>query len=183
MLKNVQTLTAKYIFNERLLEEFYSVAKRDFDRLNFAELAQVVEIFSTVNFRPRDTQAFMQFLEEVAQQMAREFMAFSRCSYLTNKVSKLEMVLMNFATYGFYPAALLNHKAISQFLNGVDTEKFARFETLRRKELELGSMSKNSFRGKPFGGKLRGLAMADSEPSNEALVCFDKYVKKIVFRE
>jgi len=177
VLKNMQILTAKYVYNQKLMDEFYELAKKGLRKLNFAELSAVLEIFSTINFQP-DGENFFDFLAELAENMRNEFPEFSSCAINANKVVKLEMVLSNFQTYAFYPETLLNDKNVAEFLgrNPKELSIFRRYETIRKLDLKNGTMSRNSFHGEPFLRKYKIDSTSTSTPENEPLKCFDRYI-------
>ena len=157
------------------MDEFYELAKKGLRKINFAELSAVLEIFSTINFQP-DGENFFDFLAELAENMRKEFPAFSHCSINANKVAKLEMVLSNFQTYAFYPETLLNDKNVAEFLgrNSKELSIFRRYETIRKMDLKHGTMSGNSFHGEPFLRKFKIDSTSASTPENETLKCFDR---------
>ena len=175
----MQILTAKYVYNQKLMDEFYELAKKGLrtQRINFAELSAVLEIFSTINFQP-DGENFFDFLAELAENMRKEFPAFSVCSINASKVVKLEMVLSNFQTYAFYPKSLLDDKNVAEFLakNTKELSVFRRYETIRKIDLEDGNMTDSSFHGEPFLGKCELPSTSASTPENETLKCFDRWV-------
>ena len=171
----MQILTAKYVYNQKLMDEFYELAKKGLRKLNFAELSTVLEIFSTINFQP-DGENFFDFLAELAENMRNEFPAFSRCSINASKVVKLEMVLSNFQSYAFYPKMLLDDENVAEFLekNAKELSIFRRYETIRKLDLKHGTMTNNSFHGEPFLGKFELDSTSASTPENETLKCFDR---------
>ena len=171
----MQILTAKYVYNQKLMDEFYELAKKGLRKIDFAELSAVLEIFSTINFQP-DGENFFDFLAELAENMRNEFPEFSSCAINANKVVKLEMVLSNFQTYAFYPETLLNDKNVAEFLgrNPKELSIFRRYETIRKLDLKNGTMSGNSFHGEPFLRKFKIDSTSASTPENETLKCFDR---------
>ena len=163
-------LTAKYVYNQKLMDEFYELAKKGLRKINFGELSAVLEIFSTINFQP-DGENFFDFLAELAENMRKEFPAFYQCSTHANKVVKLEMVLSNFQTYAFYPESLMNDKNVAEFLgkNCKELSIFRRYETIRKIDLKNGTMTDNSFHREPSLEELveEALSTSASTPENE----------------